>query len=134
MKEAIKVEKSILRYRLTQIRNWALQRLKHQRELALKIYKKLDDWIAVANKAENDGMDEVCDVIKDAIESEQKIQVELNIKFMDFMIENQIFNYIDPPPEKLPPMESSNDEKFNIPQLRSLAEELGALANKEGLI
>lgn len=32
MKEAIKIEKSILRYRLTQIRNWTLNRLKLQRE------------------------------------------------------------------------------------------------------
>lgn len=38
MKEAIKVEKSILRFRLTQIRNWALMRLKHQRELSLRTY------------------------------------------------------------------------------------------------
>jgi hypothetical protein len=35
MREAIKVEKGILRFRLTQIRNWALQRLKHQRDLSL---------------------------------------------------------------------------------------------------
>jgi hypothetical protein len=28
MKEAIKTEKSILRFRLTQIRNWALKRLR----------------------------------------------------------------------------------------------------------
>lgn len=134
MKEAIKTEKSILRYRLTQIRNWALQRLKHQRELALKVYKKLDDWIAVANKAENDAIDEVCTVIKEAIESEHKIQVELNIKFMDFIIESKIFNYIDPPPEKLPPMESKNDAKFNIPQLRSFVKEVSALANANGRI
>lgn len=32
MKSAIKIEKGILRFRLTQIRNWALNRLKHQRE------------------------------------------------------------------------------------------------------
>jgi hypothetical protein len=32
MKAAIKIEKGILRFRLTQIRNWALNRLKHQRE------------------------------------------------------------------------------------------------------
>ena len=45
MKEAIKVEKSILRFRLTQIRNWAMNRLKYQREKSLKVYQKLDDWI-----------------------------------------------------------------------------------------
>ena len=35
MKEAIKNEKSILRFRLTQIRNWTLNRLKLQREQSL---------------------------------------------------------------------------------------------------
>ena len=88
MKEAIKVEKSIFRYRLCQIRNWALKRLRHQREQSLRVYKKLDDWIQVSYKAENDAIEEVCDVIKNAIEEQRKIQVELRINFMDFYIDN----------------------------------------------
>ena len=38
MKESIKTEKSIFRFRICQIRNWALNRLKHQRKLSLEIY------------------------------------------------------------------------------------------------
>lgn len=68
MKEAIKVEKSILRFRLTQIKSWTLKRLRLQREQAITVFKKLDDWIAVSNKAENDAIEEVCEVIKEAIE------------------------------------------------------------------
>ena len=49
MREAIKVEKSILRFRLCQIRNWALKRLTYQRELSIKIYQKLENWIIVSN-------------------------------------------------------------------------------------
>jgi hypothetical protein len=120
MREAIKVEKSILRFRLCQIRNWALQRLRHQRELSLKIYQKLDDWIAVSSKAENDAIDEVCDVVKEAIEDQGKIQDELRIKFMDFFVDKGILNFIEPPPEKLAAMEEAQDGKFNIPQLRAL--------------
>ena len=71
----------------------------------------------MANKAENDASDEVCEVIKDAIESEKKIQVELNINFMDFVVDKSIYNYIDPPPEKLAAMESKTPEMFNIPQI-----------------
>lgn len=59
MKAAIKVEKSILRYRLTQIRNWALKRLRDVRSKAIRVYTKLEDWIHVANKAENDSVDEM---------------------------------------------------------------------------
>ena len=134
MKEAIKIEKSILRYRLCQIRNWALQRLKHQRETSLRIYKKLDDWIAVSNKAENDAIDEVCTVIKNSIEEEKKIQVELKINFMDFIIEKSVFNYIDPPPPKLLPLEEAVSDRFNIICLESLVKELAMIADSEGKI
>ena len=120
MREAIKIEKSILRFRLAQIRNWALSKLKHQRELSLKMYQKLDDWISVSTKAENDAIEEVCDVIKEAIEDQGKIQDELRIKFMDFFVDKGILNFIEPPPEKLASMEEAQDGKFNIPQLKAL--------------
>lgn len=134
MREAIKVEKSILRFRLAQVRNWALMRLKHQREQSLKIYQKLDDWIQVSSKAENDAIDEVCDVIKEAIEEQCKIQDELRLDFMDFFADKGILNYIEPPPEKLAAMEEGSDKKFNVPQLESLVQELGMLADADGLI
>ena len=92
-------------------------RLKHQRELALKIYQKLDDWINVGSKAENDAIEEVCDVVKDAIEGQTKIQDELRVNFMDFFVDPKILNFIEPPPEKLPAMEESDEGRFNIPQL-----------------
>ena len=39
------------------------------------MYQKLDDWIAVSSKAENDAIDEVCDVIKEAIEDQGKSRI-----------------------------------------------------------
>jgi hypothetical protein len=124
MKDAIKVEKSILRFRLTQIRNWAMNRLKYQREKSLKVYQKLDDWILVSSKAENDAIEEVCDVVKQAIEEQGKIQDELRVKFMDFFVDKAILNFIEPPPEKLESMEETQEGRFNIPQLKSLVQEL----------
>ena len=38
MKEAIKVEKAILRYRLTLIRNWTLKRLREMRARCMRVY------------------------------------------------------------------------------------------------
>jgi hypothetical protein len=64
MKEAIKVEKSILRFRLVQIRNWTYMRLKERRQQAITMYKKLEDWISVAQKTEMDTIDEMCAIIK----------------------------------------------------------------------
>ena len=63
MKEAVKIEKSILRFRLTLIRNWALAKLKDLRTKSLTVYHKLDDWIHVASKAENDAIDEMVNYI-----------------------------------------------------------------------
>ena len=76
MKDAVKVEKSILRFRLTLIRNWALDRLKQMREQYNTVYQKLEDWILVGQKTENDAVDEMCGVIKTAIEEEKKVQDE----------------------------------------------------------
>jgi len=124
MKESIKTEKSILRFRLVQIRNWALTNLKQNRQTAIDLYKKLDDWIFVAQKAEMDSIDEMSIVFKDAIESETKIQDELCIQFMDFTVDKSILNFITPPPPKLEFMEDKRDYKFNIPQLNSLYDEM----------
>lgn len=59
MKKSIKIEKSILRYRLVLIRNWALKQLKEMRSKALKMYQKIEDWILVAVKSENDASEEM---------------------------------------------------------------------------
>jgi hypothetical protein len=73
MKAAIKIEKAILRFRLTQIRNWALLKLKEMRSKCLRVYVKLEDWIHVAVKTENDAVDEMSVVLKRAIEDQKKI-------------------------------------------------------------
>lgn len=73
MRESIKVEKSILRYRLVQVRNWALSQLKNMRQSSLDLYKMLEDWVFVAQKTEMDAIEEMSMIIKDAIEEETKI-------------------------------------------------------------
>mmetsp|Transcript_26634 Transcript_26634/g.19969 ORF Transcript_26634/g.19969 Transcript_26634/m.19969 type:complete len:97 (-) Transcript_26634:573-863(-) len=96
------------------------------------MYSKLEDWIHVATKAENDAIDDMCVVIKKAIEEEKKIQDELRIKFMDFCVDSKIMNYIDPPPEKLPAMEEIRPDRFTIPQLRNVVIELEQMAQDLG--
>lgn len=115
MKEALRVEKSILRFRLVQIRNWSYQRLHELRNSAIRLYKKLDDWIQVAQKTEMDAIEEMCVVIKRAIEGESKIQNELKIKFMDFTVDKKTLNFITPTPPKLEQLEEFRVERFAIP-------------------
>ena len=40
---------------------------------------------------------------------------ELRIKFMDFFVDKNILNYIDPPLPKLAAMEEDKSSRFNIP-------------------
>ena len=73
LKQGVKIEKQILRYRLVLLRNWALKNLKEMRAKGLKTYQKLEEWIHVSKKAEMDAIDEMTVVAKRAIETEQKI-------------------------------------------------------------
>lgn len=41
------------------MRNWALKKLRDARSKSIRVYTKLEDWIHVANKAENDAVDEM---------------------------------------------------------------------------
>lgn len=102
------------------------------RQKCLKVYQKLDDWIHVAHKTENDAIDEMSVVIKRSIEEEKKIQDELRIRFMDFCVDEKIMNYIVPPPEKLPAMEEIRSDRFTIAQLKSMVDELLRIAEEVG--
>lgn len=72
---------------MVQIRNWTLDQLKKRRQAAIDLYKKLEDWVFVAHKAEMDAIEEMCMIVKQNIEEETKIQEELRISFMDFSID-----------------------------------------------
>jgi len=70
-----------------------------------------------------DAIEEMCIVIKDAIEEESKIQDELRINFMDFTVDQGTLNYINPPPPKLEALEAYKEDRFAIPQLHCLLAE-----------
>lgn len=70
-----------------------------------------------------DTIDEMCAIIKKAIEEEAKIQHELRIQFMDFTVDNSTLNYINPPIPKLEALEEVRADRFAIPQLKCLLDE-----------
>jgi hypothetical protein len=51
---------------------------------------------------------------------------------MDFCVDEKIMNFIEPPPDKLPPMEQVRRDRFNIRQLKTLVGELEELAKHHG--
>jgi len=132
MKEAIKIEKSSLRFRLVLVRNWIFNKLQDIRLQSLELYKKLDDWIYVAQKTEMDAVGEMIVVVKRAIEEEVKIQHELRINFMDFTVDEAILNYVPPPPPKLEALEEYREDRFNIPQLKQLLTEFETVSKGKG--
>ncbi len=97
MKIAIKNEKAKYRYRITLIKYWGIQRLKNMRRIAYTIYNKLEDWIILAIKAENEALNQLTNIIKSHIEKEKKIKYELELDTFDVMINMDIQNYIELP-------------------------------------
>ena len=67
-----------------------------------------------------DTIEEMCSVIKRAIDEESKIQHELRIKFMDFTVDNSTLNYVNPPIPKLEALEDWRNDRLCIPQLQCL--------------
>lgn len=96
------------------------------------MYKKFEDWIIVSQKSEMATIDEMCAVVKRAIEDEVKIQNELRIKFMDFSVDESTLNYINPPIPKLEALESYRNDRFAIPQLQSIYTELERITRTNG--
>ena len=133
LQDAISTEKAVLRYRLTLIRNWALNLMKEIRVKSSTCHDKLDIWIKIAFKAETDAIIEQERVIKRSIEEETKLQHELRIKGMDFYLDEKFLNFEDPPPEVFAAREEPQDSRFTIIQLESLVNEL-IVSSKDGLI
>jgi hypothetical protein len=88
------------------------------------MYKKLEDWIFVAQRAEMEAIEQMCMLIKEHIESEKKIKSELRMKFMDFTVDESTLNFITPPPPLLEALEEYRDDRFSIDQLKFLMQEL----------
>jgi len=124
LKQAISNEKSKFKYKLTLLKYWGISCLKNFRRLSLTVYNKLEDWIILAIKAENEALTELTTMLKENIESETKIKYELALETFDVIVNMDVQNYIELPPKPLPAKEVIDHNKFNIVQLKILMEEL----------
>ena len=126
LKEGVLKEREILRFRLTLIRNWALGQARGLRGLAEATFEKLENWVRVAIKAENDAIFALALVIKEAIEGHTKLQDELRISLMDFEVDSGIATFIEPPPEPYPAREVPQPARFPVLGLNSLIGQIRA--------
>lgn len=134
MKQAVKNEKAKYRFRVTLLKYWGIECLKNIRKLANNIYNKLDDWIILAIKAENEALNQLTNILKSTIEKEQKIKYELELDTFDVIINMDVQNYIELPPKPLPAKEIIDHSKFNIVQLKILLDELKTYEVNSNLI
>jgi len=67
------------------------------RKLANNIYNKLDDWIILSIKAENEALNQLTDIIREGIEKEEKIKYELELDTFDTIINLDMQNYNELP-------------------------------------
>ena len=72
----------------------------NMRRLANLIYEKLDDWIILSIKAENEALNKLTDIIRETIETEKKIKYELELDTFDTIINLDMQNYIELPVNK----------------------------------
>ena len=124
MKEALTNEKAKYRYKITLLKHWGIFVLTNIRKISLSVYDKLEDWIILAIKAENEALNQLTFMLKENIEKEEKIKYELALETFDIIINMDVQNYIELPPQPLPAKEVIDHNKFNITQLRILMEEL----------
>ena len=124
MKQALSNEKAKYKYKITLLKYWGISTLKNLRRLSLSVYNKLEDWIILAIKAENEALNQLTEMLKENIENESKIKYELALDTFDVIVNMDIQNYIELPPKLLPAKEVINHDKFNITQLQILMEEL----------
>jgi hypothetical protein len=97
MKIAMKNEKAKFRYRIILIKFWGIQCLKNMRKTANTIYNKIEDWIILAIKAENEALNQLTNIIKSNIEKEKKIKYELELDTFDVLVNMDVQNYIELP-------------------------------------
>ena len=124
LKTALSNEKAKYKYKITLLKYWGIFCLQNMRKFSLSVYNKLEDWIILAIKAENEALNQLTNMLKENIEKEAKIKYELALDTFDVIINMDVQNYIELPPQPLPAKEVIDHNKFNITQLRILMEEL----------
>jgi len=130
----IENEKTILKYRLTMIKEFSERRLKEIKASCKQLYEKLLDWIRVTIKCQREAVNQLSTQLRTAIEEERKVQEELRMKNIDLTRDGRFLYFIVPPPKLLPGIEHVQDNRFTIAQLRLVTQELQLLADKNGLI
>jgi|688.fasta_scaffold236227_1 hypothetical protein len=93
MKGAVNTEKAILRQRLNRIKTLGYRILSETVNDANKLYAELEDLYIYTNKVEQKAVFGLSKIFKRAIENEQKIENEVQIKHVEVVHTELIRNF-----------------------------------------
>jgi adenylate kinase family enzyme len=74
MKTALKAEKIKFKFRITLLKQWAIENLSNMRKSANVVYEQLDEWIIQTIKMENDSMNSLIEKLRDDVDKELKVK------------------------------------------------------------
>lgn len=78
------------------------------------VYAKLEDWIFYTHSTEIKALDAICGLFRQFIESEEKIQKEIQLNFVDVVISHEVLNFLTPIPPPLSAREPHTKSRFSI--------------------
>ena len=93
MKKAINTEKAILRQRLNKIKSLGCKKLKDTFDCAQQLYTELEDLYVYTEKVEKKAIFGLSKIFKKSIESEQRIESEVQIKHVEVTQTEKIRNF-----------------------------------------
>jgi adenylate kinase family enzyme len=126
--QLFEVEDALMKQRIEKIKLTALEWAKNLRNNSIQVYSEMDEWIGTRYRVEVEVARDVMNVVKEAIEAEQKLSNLITIDgdrlFLDFGT-LVVPPKEDPPPEI--PVEKPAPDQFTVAQLRGLGKQLRAI-------
>lgn len=115
---AIQEEEGACKTRLELIKLHACGVLQDLKNKADNAYKDMNDWLGARFLKENESVDHMSEVMRNAIEEKKPLKQELVIKQEDFLLNDDLKVLKTPsPPTPPPPEEEPTPEQFTVKQL-----------------
>eukprot|EP01135_Chromosphaera_perkinsii_P000517 Nk52_evm11s106 gene=Nk52_evmTU11s106 len=130
--QAYERETSRLRKRLELIKEKTLQFISDLKKKADETYQTMDSWLNERYRIEMKAIEVMVNMVKEAIEMEEKLPYEMVLVGAKFIVNEDILNFELPPPPRQPtPIEEGLPDTFTVLQLRNLHRQFKYILNKE---
>ncbi|XP_069125844.1 sperm flagellar protein 2-like isoform X2 [Argopecten irradians] len=126
---AIQEEEQACKTRLELIKVHAVGVLQDLKSKADNTYKDMNDWLGARFLKEMESIDQMSEVMRNAIENKQKLKQELVLNQEDFLLNEGLKVLKSPlPPTPPPPVELATVDTFTVEQLSNMYKQFTAIA------